>query len=162
MMVELQILGLMVDPITNMPMLVLRDPRSDAQLPMWVGAFEALAISNELERITSPRPMTHDLLHNVIGELGARVAKVVITDIQDNIFFAVLHLETPSGPRQLDSRPSDAIALALRSGAPMYANADVLRRAQDIDLARGHHGDSERIRHWLESLGTEELGKYEQ
>jgi hypothetical protein len=160
MQVEMRIQGLMLDPITQGPLIVLRDPRTDSKLPIWVGAFEANAIATEMERIRMPRPSTHDLLRDVIRELGARLTKVVVTDLQDNVFFATLFLETASGPKQLDARPSDAIALALRWDAPIYATEDVIQAAQNIDLTQGYK-DTERFRQWLESLDESDLGKYE-
>jgi hypothetical protein len=160
MMVEMRIQGLMVDPITTMPLLVLRDPKSDSKLPIWVAVFEANAIATELEHVKTPRPMSHDLMRILLDELGGKLTRVSITDLQDNIFYAVLHVETPAGPKQIDARPSDAIALALRCQAPIFANESVIADAQNIDLTQGHQ-DSEQIRHWLESLGETELGKYE-
>jgi uncharacterized protein len=160
MQVEMRIQGLMLDPITQGPLIVLRDPRTDSKLPIWVGAFEANAIATEMERIRMPRPSTHDLLRDVIRELGARLTKVVITDLQDNVFFATLFLETATGPKQIDARPSDAIALALRWDAPIYAAEDVIQAAQNIDLTQGYK-DTERFRQWLESLDESDLGKYE-
>ena len=160
MQVEMRIQGLMLDPITQGPLIVLRDPRTDSKLPIWVGAFEANAIATEMERIRMPRPSTHDLLRDVIRELGARLTKVVVTDLQDNIFFASLFLETAAGPKQIDARPSDAIALALRWDAPIYASEDVIQAAQNIDLTQGYK-DTERFRQWLESLDESDLGKYE-
>lgn len=160
MQVEMRIQGLMLDPITQGPLIVLRDPRTDSKLPIWVGAFEANAIATEMERIRMPRPSTHDLLRDVIRELGARLTKVVVTDLQDNVFFATLYLETASGPRQIDARPSDAIALALRWDAPIYATEDVIQAAQSIDLTQGYK-DNERFRQWLENLDESDLGKYE-
>lgn len=160
MMIEMRIQGLMVDPITTMPLLVLRDPKTDTKLPIWVAVFEANAIATELERVQTPRPMSHDLMRRLIEELGGKLTKVTITDLQDNIFYAVLDVESPAGTRHIDARPSDAIALALRCKAPIYATEEVIEAAQNIDLTQGHQ-DSERIRHWLESLGEPELGKYE-
>jgi len=160
MQVEMRIQGLMLDPITQGPLIVLRDPRTDAKLPIWVGAFEANAIATEMERIRMPRPSTHDLLRDVIQELGARLTKVIVTDLQDNVFFATLFLETASGPKQIDARPSDAIALALRWDAPIFATPEVIQAAQNIDLTQGYK-DTERFRQWLESLDESDLGKYE-
>jgi len=160
MQVEMRIQGLMLDPITQGPLIVLRDPRTDSKLPIWVGAFEANAIATEMERIRMPRPSTHDLLRDVIRELGARLTKVVVTDLQDNVFYATLFLDTASGPKQIDARPSDAIALALRWDAPIYATEDVIQAAQNIDLTQGYK-DTERFRQWLESLDESDLGKYE-
>jgi hypothetical protein len=160
MMVEMRIQGLMVDPITTMPLLVLRDPKSDSKLPIWVAVFEANAIATELEHVKTPRPMSHDLMRILLDELGGKLTRVSITDLQDNIFYAVLHVETPAGPKQIDARPSDAIALALRCEAPIFAHESVIAAARNIDLTQGHQ-DSEQIRHWLENLGETELGKYE-
>ncbi len=160
MPVEMRIQGLMLDPITQGPLIVLRDPRTDAKLPIWVGAFEANAIATEMERIRMPRPSTHDLLRDLVRTLGARLTKVVITDLQDNVFYANLYLETPDGPKEIDARPSDAIALALRCDAPIYATDEVIKAAQEIDLTQGYK-DTERFRQWLESLDASDLGKYE-
>ncbi len=160
MPVEMRIQGLMLDPITTMPLIVLRDPKTDAKLPIWVAVFEANAIATELERVPTPRPMTHDLLRNVLQELGGRLTHVTITDLQDNIFYAMLHIETEDGVREIDSRPSDAIALALRCDAGIYAAQEVIDAAQTIDLTQGHR-DSEKIRQWLHSLGGGEVGEYE-
>lgn len=160
MPIEMRIQGLMIDPITTMPLLVLRDPKTDAKLPIWVAVFEANAIATELERVKTPRPMTHDLLKNVLTELGGRLNRVIVTDLQDNIFYAMLEVETAAGQKAIDARPSDAIALALRCGAPIFARKEVIEAAQSIDLTQGHQ-DSERMRQWLQSLGEGELGKYE-
>ncbi|MDQ7006276.1 MAG: bifunctional nuclease family protein [Acidobacteriota bacterium] len=160
MAVEMRIQGLMIDPITTMPLLVLRDPRTDAKLPIWVAVFEANAIATELEKVKTPRPMTHDLLQSLLRELGGRLRKVTVTDLQDNIFYAVLEVECGGEIREIDARPSDAIALALRCGAPIYARQEVIEAAQNIDLTQGHR-DSKRIREWLQGLGQSELGKYE-
>ena len=112
-LVPMTIKGLMLDPITQAPLIVLRDPRTDAKLPIWVGAFEANAIATEMERIRMPRPSTHDLLRDVIQELGARLTKVIVTDLQDNVFFATLFLETASGPKQIDVAESTVIVAFL-------------------------------------------------
>jgi hypothetical protein len=160
MMVEMRIQGLMVDPITTMPLLVLRDPKSDSKLPIWVAVFEANAIATELERVKTPRPMSHDLMRNLIEQLDGKLTRVAITDLEDNIFYALLEIETPQGLKKIDARPSDAIALALRCEAPIVASEEVIEAAQSIDLTQGHQ-ESEQLRHWLEGLGESELGKYE-
>ena len=160
MELEMRIQGLMHDPITKMPIVVLRDPVSDAKLPIWVGIFEANAIAMELEKVRPPRPMTHDLIKDVLTELGGKLERIVITHLEDNTFFAMLHLETSSRVKKVDARPSDAIALALRFEAPIYAHPQVIEDAQNIDLTAGSQ-DSDRYRAWLEDLDQSDLGKYE-
>ena len=124
---EMRVQGLLIDPITNMPIVVLRDPRTDAKLPIWVGVFEANAIALEVEKIVPQRPMTHDLLRNLVIECGLNATRVIITDLLDNTFYASIELTDESGdPMMLDSRPSDAIALALRLDCPIYVRQKVL------------------------------------
>ena len=128
-MVKMEIKGLLMDPVSNMPVVVLRDAANGVFLPIWVGIFEANAIALQMEKITTPRPMTHDLLKNLIGELDAKVERIVINDLKDNTFFARIHLMRGETRWDVDSRPSDAIALALRAKAPIYVEADVLEQA---------------------------------
>jgi bifunctional DNase/RNase len=160
MQIEMKIKGLMIDPVTNMPIIILRDPKTEAILPIWVGIFEANAIALEIEKISTPRPMTHDLLKNVIGELGGAIRKVVISELKENTFFALLHVETPQGMREIDSRPSDAIALALRAQAPIHAEQEVITQAKEVDLSQDA-AESTRLRKFLETLDEREFGKYE-
>jgi bifunctional DNase/RNase len=160
MTVEMRIQGLLVDPITKSPIVLLADTSSNAKLPLFVGIFEADAIARALERVTPPRPMTHDLMRDLVSHLGAQVDRVVIHDLKDNVFYALLMLKTPNGPIEVDVRPSDAIALALRTGSPIYARRSVIDAAQHLDLLAGHE-DAERMRRWLEGLDDNELGKYE-
>jgi uncharacterized protein len=160
MELEMKIKGLMIDPITNMPIIILRDPASSAVLPIWVGIFEANAIALQIEKIVTPRPMTHDLLKSVLGSLHATVDKVLITDLKENTFYALIYLNHGGGVVAIDSRPSDAIALALRTGAPIFVATEVIEKAKNTDLTKDA-GESERIRKWLESLDPDELGKYE-
>jgi bifunctional DNase/RNase len=160
MELEMKIKGLMIDPITNMPIIILRDPTSSAVLPIWVGIFEANAIALQIEKIVTPRPMTHDLLKSMISGLRATVEKVVITDLKDNTFYALIFLNYEGKVLPIDSRPSDAIALALRTGSPIFVNSDVIEKAKNTDLTKDA-GESERIRKWLENLDPDELGKYE-
>ncbi len=160
MELEMKIKGLMIDPITNMPIIILRDPASSAVLPIWVGIFEANAIALQIEKIVTPRPMTHDLLKSMISGLRATVEKVVITDLKDNTFYALIFLNYEGKVLPIDSRPSDAIALALRTGSPIFVNSDVIEKAKNTDLTKDA-GESERIRKWLENLDPDELGKYE-
>ena len=159
-LVEMTIKGLMVDPITNMPIIILRDPTSSAVLPIWVGIFEANAIALQIEKIVTPRPMTHDLLKSMISGLQATVEKVVITDLKENTFYAQIYLNREGVVLPIDSRPSDAIALALRTGSPIFVNTEVIERAKNTDLTKDA-GESERIRKWLENLDPDEMGKYE-
>jgi len=160
MEIEMKIKGLMIDPITNMPIIILRDPASEAILPIWVGIFEANAIALEIEKITPPRPMTHDLLKNFVSGLGAKIDRIVITELKDNTFYAVIHVQHAAGPLPVDSRPSDAIALALRTAAPIFVENDVLSKARTMDLT-ADAAENERLRRWLETLDEKELGKYE-
>jgi bifunctional DNase/RNase len=159
MQVEMAIKGLMVDPITNMPIIILRDKDGQRVLPIWVGIFEANAIALQMENVSTPRPMTHDLLRNVIEDLKGLVTKIVISDLKDNTFYALIYVETPADVVAIDARPSDAIALALRAQAPIYVEETVIDNAKSIDFGT-EKGDSDRLQKWLESLDPEELGKY--
>jgi hypothetical protein len=158
-MIEMNIKGLMVDPITNMPIIILRDPEGQKVLPIWVGVFEANAIALQIENIQTPRPMTHDLLRNVIQDLKAAVEKVVVCDLKDNTFYALIHLQTPAGPVAVDARPSDAIALALRTCAPILVDEKVIDNARTVDFT-SEKQDSDRLQQWLESLDPDDMGKY--
>lgn len=160
MELEMKIKGLMIDPITNMPIIILRDPVSSAVLPIWVGIFEANAIALQIEKIVTPRPMTHDLLKSMIANMSATVEKIVITDLKDNTFYAIIFLNHEGKLLPIDSRPSDAIALALRTGSPIFVNTEVIEKAKNTDLTKDA-GESERIRKWLENLDPDEMGKYE-
>ncbi len=159
MLIEMTLKGLMVDPITNMPIIILRDQEGQRVLPIWVGVFEANAIALQIENIQTPRPMTHDLLKNVIQDLQAAVERIVVCDLKDNTFFALIHLQTAVGPVAIDARPSDAIALALRTRAPILVEEKVIDNAKSVDFASDKQ-DSERLQQWLESLDADELGKY--
>lgn len=133
MEIEVKIRGLMMDPNSGTPIIILKDVNSDTMLPIWVGAYEANAIALEIEKIAPQRPMTHDLLRNLIVEMGARVERVVVTELRDNTFFAVIEMRNSEGESlQLDSRPSDAIALALRADCPIYVNEEVIRASQSM------------------------------
>jgi bifunctional DNase/RNase len=159
MQIEMTIKGLVVDPITNMPIIVLRDAEGHRVLPIWVGIFEANAIALRMENIATPRPMTHDLLRNVIEDLNGVVRKIVVSDLKDNTFYALIYVEVSGQTLAIDSRPSDAIALALRAEAPIFVEETVLDNAKGIDFSTDK-ADSERLQKWLESLDPEELGKY--
>jgi bifunctional DNase/RNase len=159
MQIEMVIKGLMVDPVTNMPIVVLRDREGERVLPIWVGVFEANAIALQIENILTPRPMTHDLLRNVLGDLNATVQRVVVSDLKENTFYALIYVATGQDVVAVDARPSDAIALALRTQAPIYVEESVIDNAKGLDLTQ-ERGDTERLQRWLESLDPEELGKY--
>jgi uncharacterized protein len=164
MYVEMKVRGLALDPMSNMPIIILRDDEDKRSLPIWVGIFEANAIALELEKIPTPRPMTHDLIKNILESLDARVVKVVVTDLRDNTFFAVLHLQIGENEYQVDSRPSDAIALALRVSAPIYVDEDVVRRAKTLEANKEAEpvkaDDTERLREWLQNIKPEDFEKY--
>jgi uncharacterized protein len=157
MQIEMTIKGLMVDPITNMPIVILRDKEGQKVLPIWVGTFEANAIALQIENISTPRPMTHDLLRNVIQDLKASVQKIVVCDLQDNTFYALIYLTIGGDTVAIDSRPSDAIALALRTRAPIFVEDTVIDNAKTVDLA-SDKADADRLHKWLESLDPEDLG----
>ena len=159
MAVEMTIKGLMVDPVTNIPIVLLHDGAGERVLPIWVGIPEANAIALQIENISTERPMTHDLLRNVIEHLGAEVRRVLVCDLNEGTFFALIHLETAAGPVAIDARPSDAIALALRTKAPIFVEERVLETAKTIDFGT-ERADSERLQKWLETVDPDELGKY--
>ncbi len=160
MEIEMKIKGLMVDPVTNMPIVILKDERDDRVLPIWVGIFEANAIALRMEDIETPRPMTHDLLRNLLESLQVSVEKVVVSDLKDNTYFAQIHLDVDGVRREIDARPSDAIALALRTEAPIYVEQDVLEQSRSLN-EDGQPSDAERLRRWLEDLDPEDFSKYE-
>ena len=159
MQIEMSIKAMMVDPFTNTPIVILLDKEGQRVLPIWVGVFEANAIAQQIENVAPERPMTHDLLRNVIRDLNASVQKIVVSDLQQNTFYALIHLHTPAGPVAIDARPSDAIALALRTRAPILVDEKVIDNAKSVDFANDKQ-DSERLQQWLESLDPEEMGKY--
>ena len=159
MQIEMDIKGLMVDPITNMPIVILRDKQGQRMLPIWVGIFEANAIALQIENISTPRPMTHDLLRNVIHDLNASVQKVVVCDLQENTFYALIYLSLNGDTVAVDARPSDAIALALRTRAPIFVEDSVIDNAKSVDFP-SEKTDADRLHKWLESLDPEDLGKY--
>ncbi len=161
MQIEMTIKGLMVDPITNTPIVILRDKDGQKVLPIWVGIFEANAIALQIENIATPRPMTHDLLRNVIRDLHAEVKKIVVCDLQENTFYALIYLAIgpDGGTVAIDARPSDAIALALRTRAPIFVEDTVIDHAKTVDFA-GEKSDADRLHKWLESLDPDDLGKY--
>jgi bifunctional DNase/RNase len=159
MHIEMTIKGLIVDPTTNVPMVILRDKEGQRELPIWMGIFEADAIARQIENIAMPRPMTHDLLRNVIHDLNATVQKIVVCDLQQNTFYALIYLGVGTETLAIDARPSDAIALALRARAPIFVDDAVIDNAKPVDLS-AEKADPDRLHKWLESLDPDELGKY--
>jgi bifunctional DNase/RNase len=159
MEVEMKIRGLMVDPVTNMPIVVLKGVSGNAVLPIWVGVYEANAIAVEIEKVPTPRPMTHDLIRNLLFGLEAGVKKIVVNDLKDDTFFAVIWLERNGEMISVDSRPSDALAIALRLDCPIYVDETVLKTSKAV-AAVSEAGTNEELRRWLENLNDEDLGRY--
>jgi bifunctional DNase/RNase len=159
MEIQMKIKGLVVDPISKMPIVVLEDPQTDRILPIWIGVFEANAIALTIENIPTPRPMTHDLLKNLLEKLEVAVEKIVVNDVRNNTFYAIIHCRYDERPLLIDSRPSDAIALALRTNSPIYVEETVVQRAQSLKFDQNWE-DSEKLRQWLENLKPEDFGKY--
>jgi bifunctional DNase/RNase len=157
--VEMKIRGLMVDPSTNAPIVILKDVSSDTVLPIWVGLYEANAIALEVEKSSPPRPMTHDLLKNLIHGLNAEVQRIVVTELRDDTFYAVIWMEQNGEVVTLDARPSDAIALALRADCPIYVSEDVLKEAKVVPNT-ADSASAEELRRWLENLNDEDMGRY--
>jgi hypothetical protein len=164
MFVEMKVRTVALDPVSNLPIVILRDEEEKRSLPIWVGMFEANAIALELDKISTPRPMTHDLLKNVLDSLDAQVAKIVVNDLKENTFFAMIHLRVGDTEITVDSRPSDAIALALRVAAPIYVDEEVVRKARTVEVAKEGAApkadDPERLREWLENIKPEDFGKF--
>ncbi len=159
MEIEMTIKGLMIDPITNMPIVILKDKEGDRVLPIWVGVFEANAIALQIENISTPRPMTHDLLRNILSEIEADVQRIVVCELKENTFYAMIYLDREGQTMAVDARPSDAIALALRTKAPIFVEDAVVESAKGLDLSKDTT-DSERLQKWLEGLNPDDLGKY--
>jgi len=159
MEVEMKIRGLMMDPVTNMPIVILKDIGSDTVLPIWVGVYEANAIALEIEKVTTPRPMTHDLIKNVLVGLESQVRKVVVTELRDDTFFAVIWVERDGRIISIDSRPSDALALALRFDCPIFVEDDVLKSSK-LAANNSERLTPEDLRKMLEDLNDEDLGRY--
>src|SRR5246127_289358 len=159
MEVERTIRVLMMDPVSNMPIVILKDVGGETVLPIWVGVYEANAIALEMEKVATPRPMTHDLLKNLLIGLDAQVRKVVVNDLRDDTFFAVIWLEREGNSISIDSRPSDALALALRCDCPIFVEDEGLKISK-LASAISDKVSSEELRKWLENLGEEDLGRY--
>ncbi|MGH9589833.1 MAG: bifunctional nuclease family protein [Terracidiphilus sp.] len=158
--IEVRIRGLMMDPASNMPIIVLKDIASETVMPIWVGIFEANAIAIEIEKMAAPRPMTHDLTRNLIRHLNAQLERIVITEIKDETFFAVLWLKQGEDSLAIDARPSDAIALALRADCPIFVDERVMQTAKLNTTGPPEGPTAEQLRGWLEGLNDEDLGRY--
>jgi len=157
-MKKMEIKGLLLDPISNTPVVVLKDADEKFFLPIWIGVFEANAIALKIENVATSRPMTHDLFFNTLGDLKTRIEKVVINDLRENTFYARIFLIREGESIEIDSRPSDALALALRFDAGIYVEDDVLEKSRKIEVEDARNPD--RLKKWLEEVDPEELGKY--
>jgi bifunctional DNase/RNase len=157
--VEMKIRGLMMDPMTNMPIVVLKDLSGDSVLPIWVGIYEANAIALEIEKVTTPRPMTHDLIKVVLMGLDTSIRKVVVNELKDDTFYAMIWLEREGRLISVDSRPSDALALALRHDCPISVEEKVLQSSRNSNTV-SEKVNNEELRKWLENLNDEDLGRY--
>jgi len=166
--VEMRVQGMTIDPFTNSPIVVLKDLNDEQAVPIWIGLVEASAIAMELEKVKLPRPMTHDLLKNVIHELGGKVVRVEVCDLRDNTFFGLLHIDVNGEVTKVDSRPSDAIALSLRTDAPIFVAEHVIEESRAVKDVEGEGDDelSDEERHkkelidMLEKMDPEDFGKY--
>ncbi len=159
MEVEMKIRGLMMDPTTNMPIVVLKDVNGNSILPIWVGIYEANAIALEIEKVSTPRPMTHDLIKILLLGLGTGIRKVVVSELREDTFYAVIWLDKEGELISVDSRPSDALALALRLDCPIYVDDSVLKNSK-MSNAAADKVNNEELRRWLENLNDEDLGRY--
>lgn len=159
MEVEMKIRGLMMDPVTNMPIVVLKDSHGSTILPIWVGIYEANAIALEIEKVQTPRPMTHDLLKNVLLGLNVQVEKVVVNELREDTFYALIWMQRDGQRMSVDSRPSDALALALRVDCPIFVEEEVLKNSK-VSSAVTERSTSEELRKWLENLSDDDLGRY--
>ena len=163
MLKEMKVAGITVDPFTNTPIVILKDMEEKDVLPIWIGLLEASSIATAIENIQTPRPMTHDLLKNILDELGAKIVKIEINDLKDNTYYALLHMDVNKKRIVIDSRPSDAIAIALRTGASIFVDEGVIKRAAKIDLSQKSGKVVTDTNEWediLENLSTDDFGKY--
>jgi uncharacterized protein len=160
MEVEMKIRGLMMDPVTNMPIVILKDVCSAHVLPIWVGIYEANAIALEIEKVSTPRPMTHDLIKTLLVGLDAGIQKVVVNELKDETFFAVIWVQRNGELISIDSRPSDALALALRLDCPIFVDDSVLKSSKLASNVAEKVNSNQELRRWLENLGDEDLGRY--
>jgi bifunctional DNase/RNase len=158
-LVRMEIKGLMLDPTSNIPIVVLREEGGHTFLPIWIGVFEANAIALKIEGVEAPRPLTHDLLRSVFEHFSAKVERIEISELRENTFYARIHVQQNGTASSIDARPSDAIALAIRVEAPIFVRRDVLERAKAVDLAT-QAADEDKLKEWLEELNPDDMGKY--
>lgn len=160
-MVEMKVEGLTLDPLTNMPIIILKDLQGEQSLPIWVGFFEANAIALEIEKITTPRPMTHDLIKNLVSVMKAQIKHILVNDLKDNTFYAVISLSVGDSTLTVDSRPSDAIAIALRAKAPIFVNESVIESAKSLDIPdsiKEKSAEKDQWKNWLENIKPKDFG----
>lgn len=160
MFLEMKVFGLVIDPFTNSPIVILKDTDNKNTLPIWIGPLEASAIATELEKIPVARPMTHDLLKEILKSLDVIVSKIEVNDLRDNIYYATIHLAMNNIHYAIDARPSDAIALALRTNSSIFVAEKVLEKSRNIDLRKDNEGESQKWLDILENLSPEDFGKY--
>ena len=160
MEVEMKIRGLMMDPVTNMPIVILKDATSSDVLPIWVGIYEANAIALEIEKVSTPRPMTNDLIKTLLTGLDAGIRKVVVSELKDDTFYAVIWIEKSGSLISIDSRPSDALALALRLDCPIFVDDSVLKSSKKANAVASKINTDQELRRLLENLNDEDLGRY--
>ena len=159
MELEMKIRGLMMDPVTNMPIVILKDVSGNSVLPMWVGIYEANAIALEIEKVSTQRPMTHDLIKSLLLGLNTGIRKVVVNELKEDTFYALIWLERDGELISVDSRPSDALALALRLDCPIFVDDTVLKSSK-LTASVSDKVNTDELRKWLEGLNDEDLGRY--
>ncbi len=163
MLKEMKIAGITVDPFTNTPIVLLKDLEEKDVLPIWIGLLEASSIATALENIQTPRPMTHDLLKNILDQLGIKVIKIEVNDLKDNTYYALIHMDVNNKRLTIDARPSDALAIALRTGASIFVEESVIQRSAKVDLAQKGDKVVTDTTEWeeiLENLSQDDFGKY--
>jgi uncharacterized protein len=163
-LIEMKVLGLTIDPITNTPIVILKDMDNNKAIPIWIGLFEASAIATELKKIVFPRPMTHDLFNEFLKSFDVIVTRIEIVDIRSNTFFANIYLRREGQDFTIDARPSDAIAIALRANAPIFVDETVIEKSRNVDFGIKLNDldtlKEEKIKEFLENLSAEDFGKY--
>jgi uncharacterized protein len=163
MLLRMKVYGLTIDPMTNSPIIILKDLEGDKTLPIWIGLLEATAIASEMENVKFSRPMTHDLMKNLLDQLNIRVARIEICDLRENTFYALVYLAAQDKEFTMDARPSDAIALALRMQAPIFVDEEVIQKSKAVDLGAKEEIQSDDGKKWteiLEGLDPDDFGKY--